>query len=123
MVLKAARTVLEKICPRFAVTIRSRVQQCLERRLASVVPNAEDEAVVKAIESLDSLEWSDWIQLMEQLCNPDVQSLLKALQQQRGCEGLETTDPNSFCFAVIQRLCFGGSGSEFIEVGCFQQCL
>ena len=58
-----------------------------------MLPNAEDEAVVKAIESLDSLEWSDWIQLIEQLCDADVQSLLKALQQQRGGEGLETTDP------------------------------
>ena len=69
------------------------MQQCLQRHLASVLPNAEDEAVVKAIESLDSLEWSDWIQLIEQLCDGDVQSLLKALQQQRGGEGLETTDP------------------------------
>ena len=97
VVLKAAHTVLEKICPRFAVTIRSRVQQCLQQHFALVVPNAKDEAVVKAIESLDSLEWSDWIQLIEQLCDP-VQSLLTALRQQRGYEALQTADPISLTF-------------------------
>ena len=91
--LKAARTVLEKICPRFAVTIRSRVQQCLQKHLALVAPNAEAAGALAAIESLDSLEWSDWIQLIQQLCDPDVQSLLTALRQQRGSEVLETADP------------------------------
>ena len=94
--LNTARTVLEKICPRFAVTIRSGVQQCLQRHLASVLPNAEttgeEDAVLKVIELLDSLEWSDWIQLTEQLCNSDVQSLLTALRRRRGCEALETAD-------------------------------
>ena len=108
--LKAARTVLEKICPRFAVTIRSRVQQCLQqclqRHLALVLPNAEatgeDEAVLKAIESLDSLEWSDWIQLIEQLSD-SVQSCLTALRQQRGYEALQTADPISLTFLFFFR--------------------
>ena len=82
-----------------------------------MLPNTEDEAVVKAIKFLDSLEWSDWIQL---LCNPDVQSLLAALGRRSGCEeALETADLTLFCFAVIRRLCFGRFGPEFIELEVF----
>ena len=99
--IRAACIVLEKICPRFAVTIRSRVQPCLQRHLASVLPNAEDEAVVKAIECLDSLEWSDWIQLIEQLCDP-VRSLLTALRQRKGDEALQTADPTLLFSGFLQ---------------------
>ena len=85
-----------------------------------MLPNAEatgeDEAVLKAIESLDSLEWSDWIQLIEQLSD-SVQSLLMALRQQRGYEALQTADPISLTFffvsfSPLQRLCFEGSGQS-----------
>lgn len=82
------------------------MQQCLQKHLALVLPNAEatgeDEAVVKAIESLDSLEWSDWIQLIEQLSD-SVQSLLMALRQQRGYEALQTADPISLTFLFFFR--------------------
>eukprot|EP00438_Fugacium_kawagutii_P015691 Skav235314 [mRNA] locus=scaffold520:413509:427650:+ [translate_table: standard] len=87
--LPAALKAAEKISPRFAATIRSRVQQCLQRCLALVATDAEAAGVLKAIESLD-LEWSDWIKLIG---DPNFRDLLKALQQRRCGEALATTDP------------------------------